>query len=221
MHEEVGSQFYDEGETAVDYLLGSFAGVEYGGYRLRVASGGMPGAASRLTMVPSENVVIALLSNTDNIDLWAIEKTILETMLADFADEEKTDSKTASDDIVMDRIPPGSFIGSWAGQITTYVGKIAVEMAFPEDGEVSMKMEGQSLPRIDIKTPLGEMGFKKDVFKGLFMGTIDTPDAARSPHVVLVECRRREDRLIGTVSAVAMNKYFCLPQYLELSRSDF
>ena len=172
-------------------------------------------------MVPSNNSVIALLSNGDNIDLWPIEKIILETMLVDITGESKTNSKTTPDATAMDRTLPGSFVGSWSGQMTTYDGNIAVEMIFAKDGQASMTMKGQSLPHIGIKTPLGEMGFKKGVFKGLFMGTIDTPDAARSPHVVLVECRLREDRLIGTVSAVAMNKYFCLPYCLELSRGDF
>jgi hypothetical protein len=49
------------------------------------------------------------------------------------------------------------------------------------------------------------------------MGTIDTPDATRAPHVILVELRRRDERVIGTASAVAMNEFFCLPYAMELS----
>jgi CubicO group peptidase (beta-lactamase class C family) len=254
MQTEAGSSFHDEGGVVVDYLLGSFGGVNYGGYRLIIASGSMPGAASRLVIVPSENVAVAILSNGDNIDLWPIQKTILEITLPGFADgaasgektapeeaspgeetvsdEERTndeetildeetahDEETIPDETAMDHIPPESFIGSWSGKMLTYAENIDVEMVFSKDDAVSMKIGGRSLPPIGIKTPLGEMGFKKGVFKGLFMGRIDTPDAARYPHVVLVECRIRENRLVGTASAVAMNEYFCLPYRLQLYRA--
>lgn len=220
MNEEVVSKFHDEGGTDVDYLLGSFAGVELGGYRFLVASGGMPGAVSRLTMVPSANVVTALLCNGDNIDLWPIEKVILETMLENFGDETKTENDKGPDETAVSKVPPESIAGSWAGRLQTYVGEFPVEMDVATDGVVSMKMAGKPLSPIDMNTPLGEMGFKKNAFKGLFLGKIDTPDAARSRHVVLVECACRDGRLVGTVSAVAMNRYFCLPHFLELSRNE-
>jgi CubicO group peptidase (beta-lactamase class C family) len=218
MHGEVGSRFED-GSGSVDYLLGSFAGVDYGGYRLMVTTGSMPGAAARLAMVPSDNVVTALVCNGD-IDLWPIEDTILKTVLEDFGAEATTDTEAAPDDSGVSSVPPTSFVGSWSGQVVTYAGNIPVEMTFSDAGQGSLKMAGKPVEPIGIRTPLGEMGFKEDVFKGLFLGGIDTPDANRFAHVVFVECGLRDDRLVGTASAVAMNEYFCLPYRLELTRVE-
>jgi hypothetical protein len=64
------------------------------------------------------------------------------------------------------------------------------------------------------------MGFTDNTFKGLFMANIETQDAARSPHVVMVETRLREGRLTGYAAAVAINKRFCLPYWMELNRGE-
>ena len=52
--------------------------------------------------------------------------------------------------------------------------------------------------------------------KALFMLHLTTPDAMRSPHILLLECRTRRNRLTGYVAAIAMDQTFCLPHWIEL-----
>ncbi|MBN1223826.1 MAG: beta-lactamase family protein, partial [Candidatus Aminicenantes bacterium] len=219
MHTEIDPLQSDlKDRVGFDYLLGSFGGVSYGGYRIEATTGSMPGAVSRLVLVPSENIVSALLSNGDNIDLWQIEKLILEALLPDLKDKDSTEDEKSPGDAEMDSIPPDPYLGIWSGSIETYTKTIPVRMTFPENGKVRMEIDHRPASLLSMKTPLGEMGFQGELFKGIFMGQIRTPDTNRSPHVVLVECRCRGDRLTGYAAAVAMNKKFCLPHWIDLTR---
>ena len=95
-----------------------------------------------------------------------------------------------------------------------------VTLKFSDAGGIEMTLNEQAAPYLPFETPLGEMGFQGDLFKGLFMGSINTPDAARSPHVVMVEVRLRDGRLTGYAAAVAISKRFCLPYWMELQRTE-
>ncbi len=215
IHNEVGSSFSDLIVPSVDYLLSSFAGVDYEGYRLRVTSGGMPGVASRLVLSPSENVAVATVANGSNIDLWPIEERILSVMLPDFGGDE-VDEEAASEEGGWERKPPPAFSGAWSGEIATYAGPHAIDIIFHGNGRVSLKIEGEYTPPVGVRTALGEMGFKGNTYRELFMGRINTPDATRAIHTVLIECRLEDRRLVGTASAVSMNEFFCLPYSMVL-----
>ncbi len=221
LHLETDPQFPELKESiGFEYLLGSFGRVEIGGHRIDVCTGSMPGASSRLALVPSENLVTVVLCNEDNIDLWEIEKAILGAMLPGFSEACESEIEGRREESGMSPAPPECFVGSWTGRITTYAGDQSAELRFSSAGEIDMTINGRAAPYLVIKTPLGEMGFQGDFFKGLFMARIDTPDAARSPHVVLVEALCRDGRLTGYAAAVAMNKRFCLPYWMELDRSE-
>lgn len=219
LHKETDPRFPDLRELiGFDCLLGSFGRVDTCGYRLEMTTGSMPGASTRMALVPSENVVTVVLCNEADIDSWRIEKKMLGSMIPGLSEAfEREEGESPREKSAMSSIPPKPFIGSWSGEITTYSGTIPVSLKFGGGGEVEMLIGGAAAPRLNVRTPLGEMGFRDGLFRGLFMGGIDTPDAARAPHVVLVECRPRNGRLTGYAAAVAMNKRFCLPYWMELS----
>jgi CubicO group peptidase (beta-lactamase class C family) len=215
IHSEVGASFSDLIVASVDYLLSSFAGVDYGGYHLLVTSGGMPGVVSRLVLCPSENIAVATIANGSNIELWPIERRILSAMLPDFGDDEANE-EAASDEGGWEREPPPAFRRAWSGEITTYAGPQAIDIIFHDNGRVSLKIEGEYTPPVGVRTPLGETGFKDGTYRELFVGRINTPDATRAIHAVLIECRLQDRRLVGTASAVSMNEFFCLPYRMVL-----
>ncbi|MBN1163859.1 MAG: beta-lactamase family protein [Candidatus Krumholzibacteriota bacterium] len=220
LHTETDSGFPElEKSIGYEYLLGSFGGVDIGEYRIEVCTGSMPGASSRLALVPEENLVTVLLCNGDNIDLWKIEGSLIGSMLPGFREAFETELKDRREESVMSPQPPPAFIGSWSGGVLTYAGEVPVELNISGGGQVKMTMRGVAVQYLPMKTPLGEMGFQAELFKGLFLGRFDTPDAARAPHVILVECRMRDNRLTGYAAAVAMNKSFCLPYWMELGKA--
>jgi CubicO group peptidase (beta-lactamase class C family) len=221
LHRETDPSQSELKETiGFECLLGSFGRVNIGGYRIDVCTGSMPGASSRLALVPSERLVTAVLCNQMGVDLWEIEKAILGAMLPGFSEACESEIGHRHGESGMSSVPPESFVGSWTGDITTYAGDQPVELRFSSAGEIDMTISDRAAPLLAIKTPLGEMGFQGDLFKGLFMGRIETPDAARSPHVVLVELLRRDGRLTGYAAAVAMNKRYCFPYWMELQHSE-
>ncbi len=221
LHRETDPQSPDLKERiGFEYLLGSFGKIEIGDYRLDVCTGSMPGASSRLALVPSENLVTVVLCNGEGIDLWDIEKSIIAAMLPGFAEACESELQNRHEEPGMSPEPTEPFIGSWAGAIATYAGDIPVELHFSSEGGIDMTIDGRAAPYLTVRTPLGEMGFKDNTFKGLFMTNIETHDAARSPHVVMVEVRLRRGRLTGYAAAVAINKRFCLPYWMELNRGQ-
>ena len=221
LHRETDPRISEIKDTiGFEYLLGSFGGVDIGGYRIDVCTGSMPGASSRLALVPSKNLVTVVLCNEASIDLWEIEKAVIGAALPGFSEACESEVENRQEESAMSLVPPESIVGLWTGNITTYAGDLPVELRFSNAGEIDMTISGQVVPFLAIKTPLGEMGFQGDLFKGLFMGTIDTPDAARSPHVVHVEVTCREGRMTGYAAAVAMNKRYCFPYWMELRQSE-
>jgi len=221
MHNETYTQISNlKDQVGFDYLLGSFGGVDYGGYHIEITTGSMPGAGSRLALVPSENIVTAVLSNGDNIDLWEIEKAVLEVILPGFREKTESPDKTASKGKHFDPNPPEPFLGIWAGSLKTQARTLPMTLTIAKNKKMRLEINGRSATRLNIATPLGEMGYKDREFKALFMLRLTTPDAMRAPHILLLECRLRGNRLTGYAAAVAMNQTFCLPHWIELSREN-
>jgi CubicO group peptidase (beta-lactamase class C family) len=218
MHSETGSSFDDQGGIVVDYLLGSFGGIDYGGHRFEVASGAMPGATSRLALVPSENLITVVLCNSDNITLWDIEAVILEAMLPGFSKDDVANE--ASPESQTQEEPPDGFVGSWSGEILTHTDSLPLTIDFFESGRTRVTIRGTPLSPLRMRTPMGDTGFVDHTFRSLYRGHLPTPDAARSSHVLMLEVELRDDRLSGYIAAIAINHDFCLPYWIELTRQD-
>jgi CubicO group peptidase (beta-lactamase class C family) len=221
MHSEAYTQIPNlKDQVGFDYLLGSFGGVDYGGYRIEVTTGSMPGAASRLALVPSENIVAAVLSNSENIDLWEIEKAVLEALLPDLEEKATSQNEKTSKGITFSSHPPDTFQGIWSGSLKTQARTLPLKLTIAKNKKIRLEINGRSATQFKIETPLGEMGFHDNTFKALFMLRLTTPDAMRAPHILLLDCRHRTDRLTGYAAAIAMNQTFCLPYWIELARIE-
>ena len=76
-----------------------WTGFEHEGYGLIHASGGMPGAASRLGIVPEARLISVVLTNALTPDLWEIERTVFAAYLPGYAErtrERKPDQPAPS-----------------------------------------------------------------------------------------------------------------------------
>ena len=71
---------------------------------------------------------------------------------------------------------------------------------------------------IDTSNPLGIISFNNGIFKGPFFGGIGIEDAKRSPSVLYLHMRLRDDKLSGYAAAIAMNQKFCLPHWIEITK---
>jgi CubicO group peptidase (beta-lactamase class C family) len=217
MHRESDSEFLDSG-LRVAYLLGSFGRLEHLGTTFLVATGSMPGAVARLDMVPSENLVSAVLANASDVDLWALQHEIFAAFLPAFRDTPYQAPRAAEE--AGSFSPPDSLLGRWSGTIRTFQKTIPAALTFMRGGPVVLEIDGIRASPLSVKTELGEMSYEDGVFSGLFWGRIDTPDTSGRPHAVYIKVKMRENKLVGSASAVSIDarRTFFLPHCLELAR---
>ena len=220
MHREFGSEFMD-GDNPVKYLLGSFAQLDHLGYRFQLVTGGMPGAVSRLDIIPSENIVSAVLANSDSVDLWALQNEIFAAFLPAFRDKPYAPPKAPDAGAGEKFNPPDPLVGIWKGTIRTSLKPIPAGLTFARGGQATLELDGKNYSPLSVKTELGDMNFKDGVFSGLFWGRIDTPDTTGQSHVVYVNVKLRENKLTGSAAAVSIDarRTFFLPHWIELAKS--
>lgn len=220
MRTQSGSAFMD-GDRRVRYLLGSFADIEFLGTRFQTATGGMPGAVSRLDILRSERLVSAVLANSDGVDLWALQHDILAAFLPAFRDTPYSPPKAADPGAGKAFQPPAPLVGRWRGVIRTTLKDVPAALVFKAGGGATLEIDGKSYAPLPVKTELGDMNFTDGVFSGLFWGRIPTPDTVGQSHVVYVSVRLRGGTLTGSASAVAIDsrRSFCLPHGMVLTRT--
>ncbi len=219
MHKESGSGFMD-GDNPVKYLLGSFAQLDHLGYRFQLVTGGMPGAVSRLDIIPSENIVSAVLVNAENVDLWTLQHEIFGAFIPAFRSTPYALPKAADAGATEKFSPPDQLVGIWKGTIRTSLKAIPAGLTFARGGQATLEIDGKNYSPLPVKTELGDMNFKDGVFSGLFWGRIDTPDTTGQSHVVYVNVKLRENKLTGSAAAVSIDarRTFLLPHWIELAK---
>jgi hypothetical protein len=220
MHKESGGEFMD-GDTRVQYVLGSFGQIAHLGFRFEVVTGGMPGAVSRLDIIPSERIVSAVLANAENVDLWALQHEIFAVFLPAFQNTPYAPPKAPDAGTTEKFNPPDPLLGIWKGTIRTSLKAIPAGLTFARGGQATLEIDGKDYSPLSVKTELGDMNFKDGVFGGLFWGRIDTPDTTGQSHVVYINVKLRENRLTGSASAVSIDarRTFFLPHWIELIKS--
>ncbi len=217
MHRESGSQFR-ESSGEVKYLLGSFAQVDYQGVRFHSVTGGMPGAVSRLDLVPSEHIASAVLANSDGVDLWSLQREILAALLPALREKPAAPDRPGQG-ASKAFVPDADLRGRWQGTLRTREGDIPAALEFSDSGAI-LEIGGKRCSPLSVRTELGDMGFAERVFAGLFWGRVEAPETAGRPHVVHVRVKLGKETLSGSAAAVASDsrQSFCLPYCLELKK---
>jgi len=103
--------------------------------------------------------------------------------------------------------------------VKTYDGVLPARLSIKGGSTITLSIDGKPGQPVRVENPLGPAGYFDGVVKGTFFGRIPTEDATRSQHVVYLNVRPRGDKLTGTVAAVAMNRMFILPSWIELERA--
>lgn len=192
--------------------------VDLAGHRFVISSGAAPGTQSRLTLLPEQNVAVAIVCNAslpDDLTLWKIEWETFAAMLPGFPRIPAIPERKPAA-----FVPPQELLGEWQGAVHTYQGDTPVRLSARSGGEIAIEIDGQRGTPIPFDTPLGPLAFRNGWLTGLFFGTIPTDDARRSPHVVFLRLKLTGDTLAGTASAVAVDQTFALPYWTSLKRNS-
>ncbi len=160
-------------------------------YRIVTHSGGMPGVATWLRLVPSERLVIVVLCNENDHLAHEVADDITAFMLPGWASQDPGPRPAPA--------PPSKMmIGVWKGAVETYREKIPLQFTILPSGEVKAKLGDQ------LETLVNGSTFANDTLGGVMNGNIHLPDASRRPYILSLSLRVRDgDVLSGAVTARA------------------
>jgi CubicO group peptidase (beta-lactamase class C family) len=190
--------------------------VDLEGRRFVLATGGAPGTVARLALLPADRVVVAILMNSgvsESYSPWDIEWQAFRAVVPGFP--------------LQPRLPPavtssaglGPVLGVWTGTIRTGQGDLPVRLAIRGPRDLKLGLAGAVALPIPAPNPLGGVRLHDGVLEAPFLGTLPTPEARRSAHVLALRARLDADTLYGSISAVATDRRFWLPYWIRLVRA--
>lgn len=185
----------DEGDGA-RYGVG-WETRKVGAYTMLGHTGGMPGVAAELRLVPSQKLTIVVLANTQNYGhlVRVIADQITSIMLP------KWEAPGPAAVIQAPFLPPADLVGVWKGKISTYQGDIPFTLAVSGDGEIRVKL-GNQLETLVNDAHVSPNGY----LRGALMGSLGIDDAARRPYSLGIDLEIRSDgSLSGAVTARAQS----------------
>ena len=133
MHSRSESSFLD-GSRLVKYLLGSFAQIDFMGRQFHSVTGSMPGAVSRLDLLPSEHIASAVLANGDDIDLWTLQNAIFNALLSKPLELPAAPSPAPEAAAGARFSPPELLLGRWAGTVRAGDKDLPAALSFRRGG---------------------------------------------------------------------------------------
>jgi len=195
------------------YGLGWFLRENEYGYPVVWHTGSMRGTNTMLKFVPSEDIAVVVLTNT-NTDLRVkITNDIIGVMLPDY--DEKWQVKR--DKPREEREPfkaVEELTGEWQGEIKTYEETVPIMMIFQEDGDIHVKIENQA------ETLLNSARFNDDWLTGSSYGDIPSGDAMEFPHSIGYKMLLKDNMLSGYVHTYFKStRYYCsFSSYIRLEK---
>lgn len=163
------------------------------GYRVVSHSGGMPGVATILMLVPDHKIAIAVLCNTSAAPVGRIAGETLATLLPNV----RNPGQPASN-------PPEPFkpstelVGTWRGTVSTYKADIPFTLLIEESGTVRARL-GQQL-----ETLVSAVALREGYLTGRMAGDIGTEDTNRKPYTLNLSLKLRGDLLNGAITAISL-----------------
>jgi hypothetical protein len=187
------------------------------GYETVGHEGAMVGSTTILKLFPTENLAIAVLTNTFNE--WAVidvQQQIASAVLPKYAAALHTATPTPPSSPTSANFP-GDLVGHWAGNVRTWQSTIPITLDCKPDGDIHIKLGDQ------LESVLSEVRYQDHNLIGRFAGSIPTADAMRHPHSVVLNVWLEKNELRGEASAATWDtelNYFELPSYVQLLRAE-
>ena len=172
------------------------------GYRTVGHDGGMGGVNTRLILVPSESIAVAVLANAQTQLHTRIATETLSTLLPDYAKNkerrqaQKEQEKNQEEESIFRPTP--ALLGTWVGSVHTYKGDIPLTFEFHEDGDIHARLGDQ------LEILVNDARFEKGNLTGLMVGDIGTEDANRRPYHLHLNLSLRKKTLNGALTAISL-----------------
>jgi len=180
------------------------------GYKVISHGGGMPGVASVLMLIPSENIAISILCNGTYIDLNSAGSRIIANLLP-----EKDSQRNNAKEIINNRYSLDDYAGNWIGEITTVTSQIPIRININKDGYTKIKLTSEG----ELFTSTGSFHLNNDFLLGSFDISISTKETSISRHKTNMKLRLKNNILSGYVAAESYRvEIFYLPYFVRLEK---
>ncbi|MBS0417767.1 MAG: beta-lactamase family protein [Proteobacteria bacterium] len=197
------------GQPPAGYAIGWEVIDRPDGYHVVTHTGGMPGVATTLILVPGEDLAVVLLANGGPIELHALEKLVMSALLPKWRQVPESGDKPPPP-----FVPSPELVGDWAGHVHTYAGDRPLRLQLRADGLVLLQVGEQPA------SVMSEVRFEKGTLFGTARGDLDTPDLRRHGAFLLeVNLQLRGNELTGGVTATRhYARPFGLTHWTELQK---
>jgi CubicO group peptidase (beta-lactamase class C family) len=206
------------------YGIGWFIGTTDDHLRVVQHSGGAVGVSTVLALVPEENLVVAVLSNTDSQWPDAILIEIVCTLLSGQPEEFLPSANRAAEESPF--APGPELVGLWEGLVHTYEGEIPLVLKIRESGTIHATLGEQphtllqSVSYQDILPQFLNAG-GGPFLRGWMRGELETADVNRGrPYKLWLELERRDNVLTGSLIAFSQREMYTGPlsHWVELRK---
>jgi CubicO group peptidase (beta-lactamase class C family) len=198
------------------YGVGWFIHPDEYGYHTVSHTGGMGGVRTRLCLVPSEGIAVAVLCNTSSSLPLRMTREILATLLPKYGEQLRKTPEHKPNGAGRAFAPP-ELVGYWKGKAETYQGDLGVEMWVKPDGDVHVRLGDELL------TVLNGSRLSNGRLTGVFAGSIGTDDADRRPHQLRLDANLRDETMNGSLTSLSLPSRKpgnALSYWVELNRVD-
>jgi CubicO group peptidase (beta-lactamase class C family) len=170
----------------------AWAATDTPGYRVISHTGSMPGVATTLRLVPSEQLVVTVLCNGSDQLPHRIADEIFKVMLPNWKPIERP-AENRKQFVVPDELK-----GEWTGKIDTYKRELPFTLRVLASGEIHARLADQMTMLIN--RPRWENGY----LTGEFIADLGTEDTGPGPSHIRLLLRRRGDVLNGSATATSL-----------------
>lgn len=177
------------------YGLGWWVHEDLNGYRGLLGQGGTDDAMAFLRLIPSEEIVVVMLTNTGDEFPPKLVDEILSVMLPPYRLKRAAASNTKPQPKPETK-PSPSFVGNWVGHVRTYRGDLPFTFSISAAGDVQAKVGS------DLATPLNRTEFTdRGLIGRLTSGNLGTnEDTGTDPYDFDFELYLKGDTLYGAVT---------------------
>lgn len=169
MHQPTSRQYNGQG-----YGVGWAIETRADGYHELSHGGNLPGVHSIYRMVPSEHIVVSLLSNKAgdfNASNLIVDEVLGLLLPKRQTDPPSSNEAAASPSVRLSR--PGSLIGTWSGMLDTYQAEIPLRLTVSSSGEVFARLGDQ------LEALVNDVRFEDGWLTGKMTGDMGTDDVRR------------------------------------------
>jgi CubicO group peptidase (beta-lactamase class C family) len=179
------------------YGLGWWVHEDLNGYRGLLGQGGTDDAMAFLRLIPSEEIVVVVLTNTGDEFPPKLVDEILSVLMPAYRLKRATASNTKPQQPSLDAKPASSFVGNWVGKVHTYRGDLPLTFSISASGDVQSKLGSV------LAVPVNRFEFTDRSLTGRLTGKLDLgtdEDTGPEPYDLDFELYLRGDKLYGATT---------------------